>query len=423
MSDLIIIIILILLNGIFSMSEVALISARKSRLSTAAKKGSRNAATALKLSEEPDRFLSTVQIGITLIGILTGLFSGAALSSEFAAWLASAGLSAATARVVAQTVIVFIVTYLSIVVGELFPKRIGLNASDRVAMAVARPMHFLSVLTLPAVWLLSRSTSVLVNLFGLNKESNRVTEEEVKSVIREGTDAGEVKDLEQNIMLRALAMGDQRVSSIMTPKIDLVTLDASMSPDRIKEIIREDTHSCYPLYDADHESIIGIVHLKDIIFDICNDSFNLSDAAKPGTFIPEIMQAYDALDILRNKGVHCGLVCDEYGEVQGMVTLCDVLSGLVGSVEVGKDDAFIIERADGHSWLVDGQCPIYDFMLHFDLDGEEIPSGFTTIAGLILEQLKKIPHQGETLTYKGLTLEVVDMDGVRIDKILVTRQP
>lgn len=377
----------------------------------------------MKLSEEPDRFLSTVQIGITLIGILTGLFSGAALSSEFAAWLASAGLSAATARVVAQTVIVIIVTYLSIVVGELFPKRIGLNASDRVAMAVARPMHFLSVLTLPAVWLLSRSTSVLVNLFGLNKESNRVTEEEVKSVIREGTDAGEVKDLEQNIMLRALAMGDQRVSSIMTPKIDLVTLDASMSPDRIKEIIREDTHSCYPLYDADHESIIGIVHLKDIIFDICNDSFNLSDAAKPGTFIPEIMQAYDALDILRNKGVHCGLVCDEYGEVQGMVTLCDVLSGLVGSVEVGKDDAFIIERADGHSWLVDGQCPIYDFMLHFDLDGEEIPSGFTTIAGLILEQLKKIPHQGETLTYKGLTLEVVDMDGVRIDKILVTRQP
>ncbi len=308
-------------------------------------------------------------------------------------------------------------------VGELFPKRSGLNAPDRVAMAVARPMHFLSVMTLPAVWLLSRSTSVLVNLFGLNKESNRVTEEEVKSVIREGTDAGEVKDLEQNIMLRALAMGDQRVSSIMTPKIDLVTLDASMSPDRIKEIIREDTHSCYPLYDADHESIIGIVHLKDIIFDICNDSFNLSDAAKPGTFIPEIMQAYDALDILRNKGVHCGLVCDEYGEVQGMVTLCDVLSGLVGSVEVGYDDAYIIERADGHSRLVDGQCPIYDFMLHFDLDGEEIPSGFTTIAGLILEQLKKIPHQGETLTYKGLTLEVVDMDGVRIDKILVTRQP
>ena len=181
MSDLIIIIILILLNGIFSMSEVALISARKSRLSTAAKKGSRNAATALKLSEEPDRFLSTVQIGITLIGILTGLFSGAALSSEFAAWLASAGLSAATARVVAQTVIVIIVTYLSIVVGELFPKRIGLNASDRVAMAVARPMHFLSVLTLPAVWLLSRSTSVLVNLFGLNKEANRVTEVEDKS--------------------------------------------------------------------------------------------------------------------------------------------------------------------------------------------------------------------------------------------------
>lgn len=421
MSDLIIIVILILLNGIFSMSEVALISARKSRLSSAAKKGSRNAATALKLAEEPDRFLSTVQIGITLIGILTGLFSGAALSGDFAAWLASAGMSAATARVVAQTVIVIIVTYLSIVVGELFPKRIGLNASDRVAMAVARPMHFLSVVTLPAVWLLSRSTALLVRLFGLNKESNRVTEEEIKSVIREGTDAGEVKDLEQDIMLRALAMGDQRVSSIMTPKIDLVTLDVDMPADRIKEIIRQDTHSCYPVYDADHSSIIGIVHLKDMIFDICSRDFNLADAVKPGTFIPEIMQAYDTLGILRHKGVHCGLVCDEYGEVQGMVTLCDVLGGLVGSVEVGTDDAFIITRADGHSWLVDGQCPIYDFMLHFDLDGEAIPSGYTTIAGLILEQLQKIPRPGDSVTYRGLTLEVVDMDGVRIDKLLVTR--
>lgn len=421
MSDLIIIVILILLNGIFSMSEVALISARKSRLSSAAKKGSRNAATALRLAEEPDRFLSTVQIGITLIGILTGLFSGAALSGEFAAWLASFGFPAATAKAVAQTVIVIIVTYLSIVVGELFPKRIGLNASDRVAMAVARPMHFLSVLTLPAVWLLSRSTSLLVKLFGLNKESNRVTEEEIKSVIREGTDAGEVKDLEQDIMFRALAMGDQRVSSIMTPKIDLVTLDLGMSTERIKDVIRQDTHSCYPVYDSDHENIIGIVHLKDMIFDVCSHNFQLADAVRPGTFIPEIMQAYDTLEILRHKGVHCGLVCDEYGEVQGMVTLCDVLGGLVGSVEVGTDDAFIIELADGQSWLVDGQCPIYDFMLHFDIDEETIPSGYTTIAGLILEQLRKIPHPGDSINYKGMTLEVVDMDGVRIDKILVTR--
>ncbi len=288
-------------------------------------------------------------------------------------------------------------------------------------MAVARPMHFLSVLTLPAVWLLSRSTSLLVKLFGLNKESNRVTEEEIKSVIREGTDAGEVKDLEQDIMFRALAMGDQRVSSIMTPKIDLVTLDLGMSTERIKNVIRQDTHSCYPVYDSDHENIIGIVHLKDMIFDVCSHNFQLADAVRPGTFIPEIMQAYDTLEILRHKGVHCGLVCDEYGEVQGMVTLCDVLGGLVGSVEVGTDDAFIIERADGQSWLVDGQCPIYDFMLHFDIDEETIPSGYTTIAGLILEQLRKIPHPGDSINYKGMTLEVVDMDGVRIDKILVTR--
>lgn len=422
MNDLIVIIILILLNGIFSMSEVALISARKSRLASDAKKGNKNAVIAIKLAEEPDRFLSTVQIGITLIGILTGLFSGAALSDGLASWLVSAGMSLSTSRIIAQTGIVIIVTYLSIVVGELFPKRIGLNASNRVAMLVARPMYFLSKLTLPIVWLLSKSTSILVRLFGMNKETNKVTEEEIKSVIREGTDAGEVKDLEQDIMFRALAMGDQRVSSIMTPKKDLAILDLGMSPERIKEVIRQDTHSCYPVYDATHENLIGVVHLKDLIFDICNVNFSLADAIKPGSFIPEIMQVYDTLEILRNKGVHCGLVCDEYGEMQGLVTLCDVLGGLVGSVEVGTDEAFIIERADGKSWLIDGQCPIYDFMLYFDFDEESIPSGFTTIAGLILEQLQKIPHPGDTLSYKGLTLEVVDMDGVRIDKILVTRE-
>lgn len=422
MNDLIVIVILILLNGIFSMSEVALISARKSRLASAAKKGNKNATIAIRLAEEPDRFLSTVQIGITLIGILTGLFSGAALSDGLASWLTSAGLSSQTSKIIAQTFIVIIVTYLSIVVGELFPKRIGLNASNRVAMIVARPMYFLSKLTLPIVWLLSKSTSLLVRLFGMNKETNTVTEEEIKSVIREGTDAGEVKDLEQDIMFRALALGDQRVSSIMTPKKDLTILDLGMTPARIKEVIRQDTHSCYPIYDATHENLIGVVHLKDIIFDICNSTFNLADAIRPGSFIPEIMQAYDTLEILRKKGVHCGLVCDEYGEMQGMVTLCDVLGGLVGSVEVGTDDAFIIERSDGRSWLIDGQCPIYDFMLYFDFDEDNIPSGFTTIAGLILEQLQKIPHPGDTLSYKGLTLEVVDMDGVRIDKVLVTRQ-
>ena len=204
MEDLIIIIGLILINGVFSMSEVALISARKTRLASDAKKGSRGAMAALKLAEDPDRFLSTVQIGITLIGILTGLFSGAALSGEFASWLVASGMRAATASAVARTVIVIVVTYLSIVLGELLPKRIGLNSSDRVARLVARPMKILSLITMPAVWLLSKSTAVLVRVFNVGQNGDKVTEEEIKSVIREGASSGEVKGMEQDIMFRAL---------------------------------------------------------------------------------------------------------------------------------------------------------------------------------------------------------------------------
>lgn len=420
MSDLVIIIFLILLNGIFSMSEVALISARKSKLATAARKGGKSAAIALKLSEEPDKFLSTVQIGITLIGILTGLFSGAALADSVAGWLSSAGVPASASKMAAQTAIVIVVTYLSIVVGELFPKRIGLNASYRVALIVAKPMKLLSVIAMPAVWLLSKSTGLLVKIFGLDKEAEKVTEEEIKSVIREGTDAGEVKDLEQGIMFRALAMGDEKISSIMTPKIDFVSLDLGMTACRIKDTIKRDTHSCYPVYDATRTHIVGVVHLKDLVFDICDDNFNLKEMVRPGTFIPEIMQVYDALDVLKHKGVHCGLVCDEYGEVQGLVTLCDVLGGLVGPVEVGTDEAFITPRADGRSWLVDGQCPVYDFLTFFHREEDYVPAHFSTVAGLILEEFKKIPHAGDTLTYNGLNIEIVDMDGARIDKVLVS---
>lgn len=422
MGDIFIIVILIVINGLFSMSEVALISARKSRLTADAKAGDKGAKTALALAEDPDRFLSTIQIGITLIGILTGLFSGAALSDMLAEWLHSLGMSVSVVKPIAQVVIVAVVTYLSIVVGELLPKRIGLNASDRVARMMARPMKALSIVAMPAVWLLSKSTSALVKIFRLDRNSNTVTEDEIKSMILEGKDAGQVKDKEKDIMFRALVMGDEKVSSIMTHRIDLVVLDLSMSVDDIRNVIRESVHSCYPVYDKDREDVVGMVELKDLIFEIYNDNFSLNRVVKPGIFMPETMLVYDALDVLKQNSGHCGMVCDEFGAMQGLVTLCDILGGLVGSVEVGTDEPFIVERAQGNGWLVDGQCPVYDFMSYFNLDDNYVPSDYTTLAGLILEKLKRIPKAGDTFEFQDLLLEIGDMDGARIDCVIVTKQ-
>ncbi len=420
MGDLFIIFILILLNGVFSMSEVALISARKSRLASDARKGSVSAKVALKLAEDPDRFLSTIQIGITLIGILTGLFSGAALSGQFAAWLVTAGVKVSVAKALAQTIIVAAVTYLSIVVGELLPKRIGLNSSDAVARMVARPMKMLSVAAMPAVWLLSKSTNILVRLLHIDGESNKITEEEIKSVIREGADAGEVKDLEQDIMFRALVMGDAKVCSIMTPRMDLAVLDTAMSPSEIKDTLRNNMHSSYPVYDATHDNIVGVVYLKDLVFEVCGDDFNIAKIVKPATFMPETMLVYDALGVLRQKGVHCGLVCDEFGSVQGLVTLCDILGGLVGSVEVGTDEPFISKDSNGDGWLVDGLCPLYDFFSYFEINEDYEPATYTTIAGLMLDSLKRIPEVGDSIEVNGLELKVAEMNGARIGKIYVS---
>ena len=404
------------------MSEVALISARKSRLSSDARRGSKSAKTALKLAEDPDRFLSTIQIGITLIGILTGLFSGAALSGAFAEWLTEIGVRASVAGVLAQIIIVTVVTYLSIVIGELLPKRIGLSDSDKVARIVARPMKMLSIVAMPAVWLLSKSTAVLVRIFHVEGGGNRVTEEEIKSVIREGADAGEVKDLEQDIMFRALVMGDAKVSSIMTPRIDLAVLDTDMSPQEIKDIMRVNMHSSYPVYDASHDNIVGVVYLKDLVFEVCGDTFSIDKIVRPATYMPETMLVYDALGVLRQKGVHCGFVCDEFGAVQGLVTLCDILGGLVGSVEVGTDEPFITEERDGLGWIVDGLCPLYDFYSYFEINEDYKPAPYTTVAGLMLDKLKRIPVVGDIVRLNGLELKVAEMDGARICKIKATKR-
>lgn len=420
MNDLLIICGLILLNGVFSMSEVALISARKSKLSTEAKGGSRRASVALALANEPERFLSTVQIGITLIGILTGLFSGATLAVEFGSLMQRWGLSPAVALPLSKILIVTIVTYLSIVVGELVPKRIGMSMSDKIAKWVAPAMKLLSVLTYPIVWLLSISTTGIARLLRIDRSSSTVTEEEIKSLIKEGRETGEVQEVEQDIMERALVLGDLKVESIMTVRGDVVCLSDNMSADDVKEILSRELHSSYPVYNSRNTEILGVISLKQLIFSIHEKDFDLSRMLSKGLYVPENMKVYDVLETFRQAKTHSALVCDEYGAFCGVITLRDILDGLVGSCPDDIEEPFIVKRPEKEEWLVDGKCPIYDFLSYFDCEDLYSPQSYTTLAGMVMDSLRRVPVVGDAVDWNGFRLEVVDMDSARVDKIAVT---
>lgn len=421
MDDILIIIFLILLNGVFSMSEIALISARKSRLTSDARKGSRAAKTALKLAEDPDRFLSTIQIGITLIGILTGLYSGAALADDVGVMLEGMGLAPRTAHAVGQAAIVAIVTYLSIVVGELVPKRIGLSMANGMSKIVSRPMYILSLIAMPAVWLLSKSTALVAGLLGINDRDNGVTEEEIKSLIRDGTDAGEVRKVEQDIMERALVLGDLRVSSIMTPKVDIAALSLDMDAEQIKMRLSERLYNSYPVYcHGSKREVCGVVSLKQLILTIDRPGFKLSDVVSKPFYFPESMSVYDALDCLKSKGVHFALVCNEFGDLSGVVTPSDVLDGLVGEIP-GQAELPAVVRADnGGGWIVDAQMSFYDFLHYFDMESLYHPASYSTLGGFLLEELKYVPAKGDRYQWNNISFEIASVDGAKIGKVNVT---
>lgn len=419
MYDLVIIIALILLNGIFSMSEVALISARKSKLTADANKGNRNAITALKLQSEPDRFLSTIQIGITLIGILTGLFSGATIATDVARYFTGLGVAPNLALNLSRITIVAFVTYLSIVVGELVPKRLGMGKADTIAKIVAGPMKLLSIIAYPIVWLLSASTALLVKLFNIGDTSSKVTEEEIKSLIQEGTDSGEVREVEQDIMERALVMGDSRIDAIMTNRKDVASLTVDMDAETIRNVLAEELHSSYPVFDKEKKEICGVVSLKRLILTLGSSEFNIEKELTSGLCLPDSMTFYDALETFRSSNEHSALVYDEYGNFQGIVTLRDILDGLIGNVSQGADGPIIVKRTDKEEWLVDGQCPVYDFLEYFGKEDLYKPSSYTTIGGLIIETMRKVPTEGDLITWECFRLEVTDMDRARIDKVTV----
>ena len=404
------------------MSEIALISARKSSLKFEASKGSKSARKALGLQDNPDRLLSSVQIGITLIGLLTGMFSGNKIATLLAQVLADAGLEYRLASGLAQTLIIIVVTFLSIVLGELVPKRIGMNSAEKVAMVMAGPMSFISKLAKPVVWLLSKSTSLIISLLGVKEQESKVTEEEIKSIIQEGTDVGEVLPVEQDIVGRVFTLGDLTVSSIMTLRSDIVWLERSMTETEVRECIERNLYEEYPVVDNDLDHVVGILRLKDFVVNIGKPHFSLEKMLTRPTYFHENMSVYKTLEEMKSQKVSRALVCDEFGSCCGIITHKDILEALIGDMHDDVEDTpDIVERAGGGGWLVGGQCMIYEFLDHFGLDEAMQDYEFTTVAGLILHTLERMPTVGECVRWGEFTFEVVDMDGPRIDKVIVKK--
>ena len=405
--EILVILLLILLNGLFAMSEIALISARRSNLEMQARQGSAGARQALKLAKDPDRFLSTVQIGITLIGILTGIYSGDTLAAKFGGELARLGIPLRTATVTAQVTIVIAVTYLTIIFGELVPKRIGMNAAEPVSYT-----H----LTLP-----SRSTAGVARLLGLQRAESKVTEAEIRSIIQGGAEDGEVQAVEQQIMGRVFSLGDRTVESIMTHRSELAWIDAAAPAAQIRETVARAPHNRYPVGEGSLDKLLGVVCLKDLFLHLGDEGFDLRRLVAPAKFFHEGFEVYNALEQLRTEQLGYGIICDEFGVTRGIITLRDIFEALVGELPDPREEPDIVRREDG-SCLVDGQCPFYDFLDWFGLENALPCNAYNTVSGLILDQLAHIPATGEKLEWNGFTFEIVDMDGARIDKILVSQK-
>ncbi|WP_255657593.1 hemolysin family protein [Flavobacterium ammoniigenes] len=419
--EILIIFFLILLNGVFSMSEIALISSRKSRLETAAKKGSKSAKAALDLANSPNKFLSAVQIGITLIGILTGIYSGDKITEDVEYFVSGFEAITPYAHSVAVGIVVVVLTFFSLVLGELLPKRIGLNHPESIAKAMAMPMKVISIITAPFIWLLTTSTEFLLKILQIKPTADgKVTEEEIKAIIKEGTEVGEVQEIEQDIVERVFHIGDRKVNSLMTHRSSMVYLSMEDTLDEIKTKVLDELHSVYPVCEENLDEVVGVVFLKDLFANFEKGNFNLRSIAKEPSYFIEHTSAYKALENFKKTKVHYAFITDEYGVFQGIITLNDILEALVGDAADFDDDEYkLIANEDG-SWLVDGQYSLHDFLTYFDMDELTTDYEVTTVSGFIITELGAIPKEGDKLIWNKLEFEAQKMDGVKIDKVLIT---
>ncbi len=422
--ELLIILFLVLLNGIFSMSEIALVSSRKSRLESAARNGDTNAKAALKLANSPTRFLSTVQIGITLIGLLTGMYSGDNLTSDLERFISTIPFLSPYSHTIAISTVLVGITYLSLVLGELVPKRLGMANPEAISKFMATPMNLLSKVTAPFIGLLGFSSDLIIRLLNIKQSENAVTEEEIKSLIQEGTSGGVFEEIEQEIVHNVFQLGDRKVTSLMTNRQEIVWLDVEDSVEENKAKIIESRHSIYPVCRNTVDEVVGLVYVKDLIaVDLEAQLANLSGVIREPVYLPESNRAYQALEKFKEQKVYYGIIVDEYGGMLGVVTLHDIMDALVGDIsEESGEDSEIVRREDG-SFLIDAQIPFDDFVQFFEINLQEADrkelTGFNTLGGFVLHILEDIPKTGEKFAWKDFGFEVVDMDRSRIDKLLV----
>ncbi len=424
--EIFVIFILILLNGFFSMSEIAIVSARKVRLEQRAEEGDRGAAHALDLLGSTSKFLSAVQIGITLVAMLTGAFSGATLAERLAKSLAAIPWLASVASTLALVIVVLLTTYFSLVIGELIPKRIALNNPEKIASSVSGIMRFISRITAPLNTLLSASTDLGVRLLGMKpSDEPPITEEEIRVLIDQGTEVGVFGEAEQDMVEGVFRLNERSINAIMTPRTEITWLDVD---DKLEDIIRlvlESPYSRFPVSRGSLDNVLGILKAKTLLEKaLTGQPFNIVDLLEKPLFIPENTPAVRVLEMEKEQGVHEALIIDEYGGVMGFVTLFDVLEAIIGELpsQGEVDEPEIFQREDG-SYLLDGLLPIDEFKDLFDLDSlpEEDKVGFQTVGGFVMNQIGSIPASGQSFAFEGLLMEVMDMDGHRVDKILVTR--
>lgn len=421
--EVIILVLLIALNGFFAMSEISLVTARKARLQNLIDAGDRAAEIAVRLGAEPTKFLSTIQIGITSVGMLSGIVGEATLAPPLAAWLIEQGLSQQASRYVATGIVVVLVTYFAIVVGELVPKRIGQTHAEGIARFVARPIQSLALVTKPFVLLLSGSTRFLLRLFGIDdRRRSAVTEEEIHAVLAEGSEAGAIEQEEHRMVRNLFRLDELAIVSLMTPRADMVALDVGASAQDILALLQGAAHSRYPIVRGSNHDIVGVVSARDLLVrSLRGEPLDLESAAHPPSFVPESVSGMDLLESFRKSGEHLAFVIDEYGNVLGLITLHDLLETITGAIHSGSDDRAVV-REDG-SWLFDGQLSLHELFDHLQISAQpDAEQEYRTLSGLLIHYLGRLPRMADRVPFEGWQFEVVDMDGHRVDRVLASRE-
>ncbi|MBB1247766.1 hemolysin family protein [Rhizobium sp. G21] len=427
MTEILIILLLLVINAFFAMSEMAIVSASKPLLRQKAKQGHPGAARALGLAENSGTFLSTVQVGITLVGILAGTYGGASITEKLGPELDVIPAIAPYGHLVAGLIVVALITYLSVIIGELIPKQFALRHAESIAIFVAGPMTVLSRIAAPIVYLFEASARLLMKILGVTaKDSDEVTEAEVQAVLAEGAESGVFEKSEHEMLRRIISLADRSVKSIMTHRTEIVGIDLKASFEDVVELVRDSGHSRYPVIDEENDGIIiGAVRTKDVLAAAQNPkAFQMQTYVQEIPTIPEMTTCLKAFEIFKAANIHMAIIVDEYGSTEGIITSSDLLEAIIGILPSNYDDIddiLVREREDG-SWLIDGRTPIHEMQLTFGLDNLSTEDGYETIAGFVVQGLRKSPEEGDHFEAYGYRFEVIDMDGRRIDKILMSRR-